>query len=325
MPEHHHSLLFAYILDGNGGGKKVGWKEINQWTPEQGILWVHLDYTSPESARWLNRHCQLNKLTSRALLNEETRPRSIINPEGILVFLRGVNLNPGQDPEDMVALRIWIEENRIITTRKRPLLSIEDIRQTLVDNTGPKTSIEFLLRLNDALTHRIGNVLEEIEESVDRLEQQVLTQESRLLRPKIADIRRQAIEIRRYLAPQREALNTLYLAESRLLNPSHRAHLREATDRIIRHIEDLDSTRDRAAITQEELSSRLSEQIDHRMYVLSIVAVIFLPLGFITGLLGINVGGIPGANSQWGFLWVCGSLGAILLAMFWVFRKKRWL
>ena len=96
------------------------------------------------------------------------------------------------------------------------------------------------------------------------------------------------------------------------------------SDRLIRHIEDLDAVRERAAVTQEELLSRLSDQMNTRMYVLSVVAAIFLPLGFLTGLLGINVGGIPGAENPWAFLlFLLFLVGIVVAQMLW-FRRKKW-
>jgi zinc transporter len=70
----------------------------------------------------------------------------------------------------------------------------------------------------------------------------------------------------------------------------------------MRYIEELDTIRDKVSLIQEELSNKLSEQMNKKMYVLSIISVIFLPLTFLTGLLGINVGGIPGAQNENAFL-----------------------
>jgi zinc transporter len=319
------SLIVAYLLDRKGSGKKIGWEEINAWEPEQGLLWVHMDFTADYTAEWLNEHSGLDKITSKALVLEESRPRSVISPNGLLMFLRGVNLNPGHDPEDMVSIRIWVDQHRIITTRKRHLLSVDDIRLAISEGIGPKTPADFLIKLNDCLINRMSDVVGDIDDQSDELEEEVLTTESHLLRPKIADIRRESIMIRRYLAPQREALNRMYLEETPLLNQTDRIRLREATDRIIRCIEDLDSARERASITQEELTSRLSEQMDKRMYILSLVAVIFLPLSFVTGLLGINVGGIPGVNYKWAFLIVCTILSGFALLLIWLFYKKKWI
>jgi zinc transporter len=108
------------------------------------------------------------------------------------------------------------------------------------------------------------------------------------------------------------------------LGDNNRLRLKEATDRVVRCIEDLDSARDRAAITQEELVNRLSEQLNARIYVLSLVAAIFLPLGFLTGLLGINVGGIPGADNPSAFLVFLLFLTVIVVLQILIFKRKRW-
>ena len=89
--------------------------------------------------------------------------------------------------------------------------------------------------------------------------------------------------------------------------------------------EDLEAVRERAAVSQEELLSRLSEQLNQRMYVLSIVAAVFLPLGFLTGLLGINVGGIPGADNAQAFWIFSGLLLIAVVIQLLVFRWKKWL
>ena len=319
------ALIAAYILDGKGGGKKIGWKEIEQWQPEQGYLWVHLNHTTRKARQWLLKESGLDKLTAQAMVAQESRPRSVINHAGLLVFLRGINLNPGREPEDMISMRIWINHQRIITARKEPTMTMDDLFTALETHTGPKSPSEFLVTINDLIINKMEEVLEAIDDQSDKLEEEVMTTESYLLRPKIADIRRQAIEIRRYLAPQREALYRLQIEKTSLLNVSEQLRLREATDRVIRYIEDLDSIRDRAAVTQEELSSRLSEQMDRRMYILSVVAVIFFPLTFLTGLLGINVGGIPGAGNKWGFLSVCIILAAVIFVTLWLLRRKKWM
>ncbi len=192
-----HALVCAYLLDGNGGAKEIGWDDVHAWSKDQGILWVHLDYASQKAKHWLLKESGLDKVTVRAMIADESRPRSIISPAGALVFLRGVNTNPGQDPEDMVSVRIWVDEHRIITARRRRLLSIQDLRQSIAAGTGPKTPMEFLIMLNERLTDRIADVLDNIDEQVDRLEQEVLTLQSRFLPPKKEEDRRKIKEKRR--------------------------------------------------------------------------------------------------------------------------------
>ena len=101
--------------------------------------------------------------------------------------------------------------------------------------------------------------------------------------------------------------------------------IREIAERTSRFVEDIDAAKDRAAITQEELNSRLSEQMNKAMYVLSIVAAIFLPLGLLTGLLGINVGGIPGAENKWAFMGVTLLLIGLATLLILLFKRIKWL
>lgn len=319
------ALIAAYVLDGEGGGKAIDWDEINKWDQSQGTLWVHLNYNQEKSREWLLHASGLPQHAAHSMVSTETRPRVIVTKRGILMTLRGVNLNPGHNTEDMVSVRIWIDKHRIISSRNRNVLSIHDLKAAIDNNHGPKNPAEFLLQINDHLLTRIGNVINELDDNVEQMDEMMDTYDCIKLRPIIADVRRQTVSIRRYLAPQREALYQLQIQNHSLFNTHQMIHLRESTDRIIRYIEDLDSARDRAAITQEELSSRISEQMDKRMFVLSAVAVIFLPLSFITGLLGINVAGIPGANDHYGFLFVCLFLLVLGLGMLWAFKKRKWM
>ena len=320
-----NGLVAAYLLDGRGGGKQIQWNDVKNWTSDTGTIWIHLDYTHPDASKWLEEDSGLDPALIAAFTAEETRPRSVVSNGGLLVILRGVNLNPASDPEDMVSIRMWLDEHRIITTRHRRVKAIDAMRESIEAGNGPSTSSEFLVELADDLTTRIGTVLSELDDGVDALEDEVLVGESYELRAKIGALRRETISLRRYLAPQRDAVARLQNERVSWLDEICRVHLREIADRTTRYVEDLDSARDRAAVTQDELNSRLSERMNKTMYVLSIVAGIFLPLGLLTGLLGINVGGIPGSDNPHAFLAVCALLVVLALALGAFFRFRRWI
>jgi zinc transporter len=319
-------LVVGYYLDGKGGGQQIGWEEVLQWSADKGgLLWVHLDRESERVQHYLHEQSGLNPILVDALLEVETRPRSFMTESGLFVILRGVNLNPGANPEDMVAIRLWIDSKRIISVRRRRLISIDALRHSIESGTGPATAGEFLVSLAEGLVERMATVVEEIDDSMDELEDAVITTESYQLRSRIANLRREIITLRRYLAPQRDAIARLQNESVTWLQAADRMRLREITDRTMRYVEDLDSARERASVTQEELMGRLSEQMNKRMYLLSLVAVIFLPLGFITGLLGVNVGGIPGANYHWAFLILIIALITIIVFQIYIFKKKKWM
>ena len=318
-------LISAIMIDNKGGGRKVDWKEVNRWKPEDGLIWIHLDYNEKKTREWVQNHSKLEPLIQEALTAEETRPRCFSRQEGMLVILRGVNLNPGADPEDMVAIRAWIEPSRIITLRHRKVIAVDDIRVAIEGGLGPDNSGDFLVMLCDRLTQRMATVLSDIDDAVDELEDQVLEKESYQLRSSLGNLRREAIRLRRYLAPQREVMLRLFTEKAPWLDETDRARLREVGDRVTRYVEDLDSARDRAAVVREELESRIAEQMNKTMYILAILTGIFLPLGLLTGLLGINVGGIPGTENPYAFIVVCSLLVAFAIIQAWIFKRMKWI
>ena len=318
-------LTHAWLLNGQGGGRTLDWNQVTEHpADEKEWLWMHLDYSTPRVQQWMQDYSGLTELTVEALLQAENRPRCVPLDAGLMIFLRGVNLNPGADPEDMISIRLWIGNGRIFSLGLRRLLSIDEMSESIARGNGPETPGDFLVLLVDLLLDRAGKVIDEIYDQVDELEDSVLVASNHQQREQLASIRRQAIALRRFLAPQREALNRLSMERASMLTDGHRLRLREEFDRLTRFVEDLDAARERAGVVHETLVSRIAEQTNSRMYILSIIAAIFLPLSFATGLLGINVGGIPGADSALGFPAVVLLMIFIAAGLWFFFRWRRW-
>jgi zinc transporter len=320
-----NGLICAFLRPSDGEWREIGWNEIKSWQPDDGLIWIHLDRSGDDARSYLKKGSGLDTLVHENLLAEETRPRAIEMSGNLLINLRGVNLNPGANPEDMVSVRVWIEINRIISSRHRPLMAVNDIREQIARGRGPKKEGDFLIMLADRLVARMSPVLEDLDEAEDDLEDQMVTGGREEIRTKLAEVRRQAIGLRRYLSPQREALSRVHGEPLEWLDVRQKARLREISDRIIRYVEDLDAIRERAAIIQDEVANRVAEQINTNMYRLAIVATVMLPLGLLTGLLGINVDGMPGSkDAPWAFGVVTGLLFFLIFLEIVVMRKLKW-
>ncbi len=320
-----HGLIFACLLGEDGASQSLNWDEIHTWSSQQGPLWVHLDRMGTDSHYWLHEKSGITPIIADALLEEETRPRIIVLEDSLFLTLRGVNLNPGAEPDDMIAIRLYIAADRLITVRHRPLKTIQDIRSSLEANSGPRNPGEFLTVLVERLMERMAPVVHVLEEQIDTVEEHILGQVSYQLRSQLGSLRRQVIALRRYIAPQREVVAQLHLVPLTWLTVTHRAKIREVADHFIRYVEDLDAARDRMGVMQEELTGKLSEQMNKTMYILTVLAGIFLPITFVTGLLGINVGGIPGSEDPWAFTTVCLSLFSAGVLLVGLFRWLKWL
>jgi zinc transporter len=289
------------------------------------LNWTHVNFSDPTDATWIRKESGISPIVAEALLSDESRPRALHLDEGILIILRGVNLNPGSEVEDMISVRLWLEKDRVVTASRRPLKSLDLIRKQNEQGQGPGSPGAFALELINRLSKFIGEVTDGIESKIEEAEDHVNDAGSVLKNSPFSVVRRQSARIRRYLAPQREALDSLVRHPEPVFNKSQVAELREQMNRITLVLEDLDLARERALVAQEEFLGLIAHEQNNRMLLLSIVAAIFLPLSFLTGLMGMNVAGLPGTENSWAFgiIVVLMTLIAVLILL--LFRARKWL
>jgi zinc transporter len=317
-------LVHAYLLDGRGGRASLDWAGVTRWTPGDGALWLNLDYTARDVQDWLVEHSQLDPVVRDALLDDDPRPRAAAHGDALLLIVRAINLNEGAAPEDMLSIRAWIEPRRIVTLRHRRSRSIKAIAAELDRGGGPTSVADMTASLIERVLEYVVTRVDTLGDAIAACEDQVLGETRGELRGQLADHRRRAIALRRFLAPQREAFGKLAQIQLPWLDPTARARIVEAADRMTRTVEELDAARDRAAITQEELQSKIAEATNQRLYVLAIITAVFLPLGFVCSLLGVNIGGVPLQHDDWAFWALCGLFGTVVAIQIWFFRRRGW-
>lgn len=320
-------ILFSYLFDNKGQAEKQQEHEVaNIQESEKPFHWLHLNALSPKTRNFLTSSLpqKLDPFIIDALLADETRPRMTQVGDGILLILRGVNLNENSSPEDMVSIRLWAEENRLISVRRRQLKAVLDIEERFASGQGAQNIGDLICALISRLFERMEPSLAALDEQVDSVEEKLLDKADSSLREDIINIRKQAIMFKRYMSPQKDAIAQLCMSPPSWMSEVHKRHLHENLNRITRYVEDLDAIRERAQIIKDEISNILSDRLNQNMYTLSVVAAIFLPLGFLTGLLGVNIGGIPGTENTHAFLFFNIFLCVIILLQVILFKKMKW-
>jgi zinc transporter len=314
----------AWLLDGSGGGKPLDWAGVESHRAGDDLLWADLNFASPKASTWLRKLEDIPPLALEKLLTSETRPVTIPFQDGLLIILRGVNLNSGANVEDMISVRIWIDQHRIITCRQRELQSLRVLEEQIQEGTGPRSPGALITSLAGELATRIRQVVLDMEDMLADFEadERELDGSAESV---YSELRRRSAVLRRHLNPQRDALVRLQNYQGELLGHAELNDLQIHTDAIIHSIEDLEVLREHTQALQDELFSAMARDQNDRMYMLTVVAAIFLPLTFISGLLGMNVGGIPMASSPVGFWGIVSVCAVIVAAMLMYFRKKRWL
>lgn len=316
-------IIFSYSFDAEGKAHKLDNQEVAKELKNENLAWVHLDGNSKSTKKWLEREVDyLDHLIIDALIVEEARPRVIEFDSGLLIILRGVNLNKNAEAEDMVSIRMWIDHERIITIQRRDMKAVFDIRDQIESGKTIKNSGEFLYNLLYQILAVTSPFLYALGEKVDALEEKIMTTHNVAFREEILQIRTQSTVFKRYLTPQREAIAKLRICDHKWINDWAKRHFQEHLDQITLMIEEVDEVRDRSQILHDELFHGLTEKLNKSMYNLSLVASIFIPLTFFTSIFSVNIGGLPGISNNNAFIYMIVAMLIMTGLQIILFKKK---
>ncbi len=324
--QYSEGLLEAWRFDGEGGGTRLSWDEVHALDPiSDGFVWLHFRCLPKQPQEWLREHSGIDRIILEGMLDDESRPRCSLFSDSAFLVLRGVNLQRNSLPEDLLGLHMWVEPRRIITLQHEPISAIADYVDSLTRARKPRTQGEMVADLSLRLVDRLDTVIAALMDEADELEDAVETSEPRDLLPKLSVLRRVSIKLRRHIAPQREALNHFSTEDDPWLGPKDRTRIRDAPDRVARFTEELDSIRERASLIRDQMVDRRAEQMNKSMLVLAVVTVVFAPLTFVSGLFGMNVGGIPGVDDPESFWLITFLLVSFALGLSWLFKRLKWI
>ncbi|MFS4439653.1 zinc transporter ZntB [Paracoccaceae bacterium GXU_MW_L88] len=317
--------LYSLALGGPDHGNHLDRAALEARLRDDALAWVHLDANAEGVEPWLKDHIDyLEDFVIEALMAESTRPRIVEVGKGLMAILKGVNDSDPEEPEDMIAVRLYVDPHRIISVERRKSAALHKIAQEIEAGQGPQEAAQFLSDMIINLNEDLEAPLLSLREEADRLEDQVLENPSQFDRDDVVNVRSQAVQFRRHLTPQRDAVTRLSGTGLAWFSKKQKRRITEEADELTRFVEDLDGVRDRMMVVKDEHESAMTEKLNRNLYVLSIISAVFLPLGFLTGLFGINIGGMPGVNDDNAFWLFSGSLVILMVAIFAIFRRLKW-
>lgn len=313
--------IIACQLDGQGGMIPISDSEVMNCNHP---CWLHLNYTHQASADWLASTPLLPDNVRDALGGDSMRPRVSRLGNGTLITLRSVNLNSESRPDQLVVIRVFINDRLIVSTRQRKVFAIDEVLTDLQNGNGPLNGGSWLVDVCDSLTDHTSEFIEQLHDKIIELEDAVVDMQVPP-RGELALIRKQLIIMRRYMAPQRDVFSRLASERLPWMSDDDRRRMQDIADRLGRGLDDLDASVARTGVLADEISSVIAEAMNRRTYTMSLMAMVFLPTTFLTGLFGVNLGGIPGGERRFGFGIFCMLLALLVAGVAWWLKKRKWL
>ena len=316
--------MTVVVFDGRGGVRKLEeTEEANIIVPAKGFALISGSSRAPEFKVWLKS--ELGPFNADLISVPSTRTRCTVFEDKALVVLRVAR--PGAEPEDVgrQLLSMWLEKGRVIISSELNIVEFLGIGQWQQTHHAPVSPADLVARLALRASDRIEPLIERLGNSLDAIEESLMLARSADTRHKLAHLRRTIINLRRLVWPQRDVLTTLEIEELSLLTARDRVRLREAGSRTARLGDELQALSERAVLVHEQILDTRAEQMNQTMLVLAAATVVLMPLTVISGILGMNVAGIPYADNPHAFWVVSGLLTALGAGIFLWMRKRKWL
>jgi len=313
--------IYSCQLDGNG--KAVTIDAQGEATVKK-PCWLHLDFANPATIEWINTTNVLPELVKEELIKPIQIPKETRFDTGILVVLKGVNFTPNSLPDPIVTFRFFITDNLIISTRHQQIDAIASLKENLDKGIGPVDVADWLIQVSELISDQVNLSFDSVHNKIVKLEDDVLNQ--RLFSHKeIGRVRKQLYILRRLLSPQRDIFVRISTERISWIDDNDRQHLHDISTQQNHYISDIDSCLLRLSSLMEQINGFLAESTNKRIYLMTLFTMIFMPITFLTSLLGVNLAGIPFNEAHWSFgvfvvIIVLVCIGSII----WL-KSKKWM
>lgn len=318
-------ILASYSFDAKGESASIeNSEESAKKLNSKKLSWVHIDGNNKDAKEWLAQSVKyLDYLIVDELFSAETRPRIVEFEDGILLNLRTVNSTNLTRNSEVTSIRLWVDENRIISVQKKGFKPAINLMNDIEAGKKIRNSGEFLYNLiSESMELSNSNILS-LDAKLDDIDDAIASNKcSEEIRDSLATVRKQAVVFRRYMVAQKEVFLHLQSSDYKWFDDWAIRHFQENYNKLCRIIDELDEIKEQAAITNQELINSTAERLNKSAFKISLIASIFLPLGFIASLLGMNVGGIPLSSHGSGFYIISYFMIVIFGSLYLVLRNK---
>jgi zinc transporter len=312
------ALICAFRLAPNGA---LGHEALDLLPSIEEPLWLHFNVLDNRARRYLEKLPDLDEEDRAMLLGSETRIQARVLDDGFIVILGDLHHDFNLDPEAFGTIRVYVSRRQIVTCRRQRVRSVDRVRREVETTRDDRSPLDVFALLLDEIVEGFVALATDLGERVENLQDRILAGHASEQSGELAQIRHVVARFRRHVLANRTMLQPL-LRRIASTADAQREQLHAVLEQLEATAQDMDLIMERSRLLQEEITSRLGEATNRNLYLLSIVTTALLPITLITGVFGMNVGGLPFLESKHGFFWVMCLMTVTLVTTMLFLRKK---
>ncbi len=324
-----HGLVWGYLFLKGAPARVIGSAEAEEWlsrtdrTFADGFLWLHFSLTNAGCEEWLRKKLALPESFYESLHAEVGSTRLEQQDDSLVAVVHDVLFDFAFDAGAVSTLCLCIQPHIMVSARRRPLRSVDELREQVKRGGLYQSPADLLAHLLREQADVLVDIVRKSTVKVNSIEDKLLANRISVSRAELGSLRRMLVRLVRLLAPEPAALFRLLARPPRWINDSDLQDLRHAAEEFSAAVDDSAVLVERVKVLQEELSALMGEQTNRTLFVLTVVTVLAIPFTVVTGLFGMNVGGVPLINQPSGFYIVLGWL-TVFTAILAVIILRQW-
>tara|TARA_R110002095_G_scaffold71763_2_gene61064 strand:+ start:4055 stop:5137 length:1083 start_codon:yes stop_codon:yes gene_type:complete len=302
-------------------------KDSNTWVCLEGLKNV-------EITELIGQYFNIHPLVLEDILNTHQRPKFEEHEDYLYIVLKGLS----QEPPDQSAsggfsvnyeqISILVLNDFVFTFKEKKDDLFLPLIQRIRNSNGRIRTLgtDYLTyAILDTVVDQNFVLLDSMDETIDQIEEELLTDPTSETLVSIQRIKRELIDIRRAVSPQRELLAAILRSDSELIGEKVHIYFRDVYDHVLRITESTDSYRDMLSGLLDIYVSSVSNKMNEIMKILTVFASIFIPLTFIAGIYGMNFEYMPELKWKWSYPVIWGVFITLPTVLVIYFKKKKWL
>jgi zinc transporter len=324
-------LICGYLIDPTSEAREIECEDASAWlrarvaaqrTPST-FVWLHFNLTDNGALSWLRSHAGLGDDFYALLESASHATRIERSDESLVAVINDVHFDFSFEPSDISTLWISVEEHLVVTARRRPLRSIDKLRESVKAGHALGSSIELLEYLLHLQAEVLAEVIRGVTSKIDEIEDDLLSERPVRERRRLGGLRRLLVRLQRLLAPEPASLFRLLQHPPAWIATTDADELRQTSEEFSLVLRDMGMLQERIKLLQEESAALVNEGNNRSLYILTVVTVLALPINIVAGLMGMNVGGVPLAQHAHGFWIVLSTVVSITALAGWIAFRHR--
>jgi zinc transporter len=283
----------------------------------RGFIWLHFNLSHAAAEPWLRAHSGLDETFYEALHegSRSTRIERVL--DALFAVVNDITFGFAFEASDVATLWISARAHAVVTARRSPLRAVDALRTAVKRGDYVSSAAALLDHLLRDQADALQRIARKASDRVDDIEDALLAGRTERLTAELARLRRMSVRLQRLLAPEPSAFFRMLANPPEWVSPADRQRLQQASEEFSVVLRDIAALQERIKLLQDESATRVAEQNNRSLFILTMVTVLALPINLVSGLLGMNVGGVPFNQHPMGFWMVVGLIALITLVIVW--------